>query len=66
MKVKIFQSINGVLNGKLGSSPINLEDAINDFLKHNKIGKNIQITQSQSSVYVNGRAESYELTNIFY
>ncbi len=66
MKCKIFQSTNGILNGKIGSTPINLGDAINDFLKQNKIKNISHVFQSQSSIYANGQERSYELTNIFY
>lgn len=62
MKVKIFQSENSFLIGKIGSSPIETETAINNFLKDNKIKKIIQIVQS--STY--GDDRTYTTTSIFY
>jgi hypothetical protein len=65
MKCKIFHSTNGFINGKLGDTPIYLEDAIHDFLKKNKVKIVTHIAQSQSSSGMT-HVSTYVTTTIFY
>ncbi len=71
MKCKIFHATNGFLNTKLGEPVTYLEDAINNFLKLNKITRTAIILQSQSCVSTDtmkhhGQTTIYTTTSIFY